>query len=116
MQTIEPRLTVLLGVALPRAEGTHIAVRFTLADVMAIFQAFEALDYTRLQNELLYSETQASDHKYSCFQESAGRVGVERFNQYHGEGRAGLCFPHTDEAAFMQGNPVLGCEDIANGF
>ncbi|CAG0899864.1 unnamed protein product [Darwinula stevensoni] len=48
--------------------------------------------------------------------EGASRFSNKCFHEDHVEGRAYLCLPHPHEAAFMERNSMLGCEDVRDNF
>ena len=51
-----------------------------MADVEAIFQAFEALDDARLEHNLLDPKSQATNREDLCFKDWTGRVRIEGFH------------------------------------
>jgi hypothetical protein len=102
--------------AFPRTEGAGISIGFTLADVMAVFQAFKALDNPRLENELLDFQTQATYLEGSGLYKCTGGIRVEGFHENEGKRRAGFGFPHAREASFVEGNSLLCRKYFAHDF
>jgi hypothetical protein len=114
MQTIQLGLAVPLRMAFAGTKGAGVSIGLALADVMAVLQAFKALDNSRLENELLDLKAQATYHEGSGFNQCTGGIRVEGFNENEGKRRAGFRFPHAREASFVEGNSLFGRKNIAH--